>query len=244
MQRVYDVYVEHLFNHKRKSHKVDCMEYTTLVESKYRTLYRKGTWTALKTDPLSVFYVAPDEDPHNDDKSIGSRRCNWNQRNGGRGRGRGRGAGRVQCGGGRQTYHNCGKFGHLQVDCWQPGGGACDEEDEGDDAGDLNTFPGVNPKALHRPPRGPEPRERDILDSTKVKWCSVCKFCGSHFRAAHTTANVVAPDAGQPCEEIVEEEEEINEEEVAHPLSGLVAAKLSATGGGGAFARLRATSLL
>ena len=33
------------------------MEYLTLVESKYRTLYRKQNWTVSKNDPSFRFYV-------------------------------------------------------------------------------------------------------------------------------------------------------------------------------------------
>ena len=69
------------FNHKCKTRELDYMEYLTLAESEYRTFYRKGTWTASKTEPLSGFYVAPDENPHNDDESVGSRRRNRNRCN-------------------------------------------------------------------------------------------------------------------------------------------------------------------
>ena len=61
---------------------------------------------------------------------------------------------------------------------------------------------------------------------------------------AHTTANATALDAGQLRDKIVEEKEEINEEEVTHPLAGLVATNIAAAGGDGAFARLRPAGLL
>jgi len=143
------------FNHKRKTHEVNYMEYLTLAESAYRTLYRKGTWTATKTDPAFGFYVAPDKDLHNDGEVGGSILCNRNRYNGGRGRGAGCGRG----GGGRQTCHNCGNFDRFRVDCWQTGGGVCGAKDEGNDPCDSKTFPCVDPQALCCPPRGPDHRE-------------------------------------------------------------------------------------
>ena len=42
-------------NHKRKTHEVDYMEYLTLTESKYCTLYRKGTRQRQRLTQLPVF---------------------------------------------------------------------------------------------------------------------------------------------------------------------------------------------
>ena len=47
------------YNHKRNTHVVDYMDYLTLAESEYRTLYRKGKWTESKSDPVSGFFITP-----------------------------------------------------------------------------------------------------------------------------------------------------------------------------------------
>ena len=44
------------FDHKRKTRVISHHEYLRLVESKYRTLYILGKWTASKNDPLSKCY--------------------------------------------------------------------------------------------------------------------------------------------------------------------------------------------
>ena len=49
------------FNHKRKIHEIECLEYITLADKEYRTLYRKQKWIASKSDPSSGFFVAPKE---------------------------------------------------------------------------------------------------------------------------------------------------------------------------------------
>ena len=44
------------FDHKLKIKVVDPLEYLCLAELKYRTLYRKNKWAAVKKNPSSAFF--------------------------------------------------------------------------------------------------------------------------------------------------------------------------------------------
>ena len=56
-------------------------------------------------------------------------------------------------------------------------------------------FPGVDNRALNRPPGRRDPRTRTLNNGSEVKWCPECGAWGDHLRADHTSENaLVASD--------------------------------------------------
>ena len=173
------------FSHKRGTMVITPLELCALAEMEYRTAYRNGKWTASKSDPDSGFYV---------DESAGYGGRGGRGGAGGRGGGRrGRGArggsgGRGSRGG--RTFdgecHNCGKIRHYARDCYRAGGGAYEDKPV-EDSKEGEDFPGVDDRALKRPPGRHDPRTRTLPDGTVVKWCPECGSWGDHLRADHTT---------------------------------------------------------
>ena len=242
MQSVY-------FNHKRRSQPIAPVKYLELAEHKYRTMYQQGKWTASKSDALSGFYIGSGGGAGRTNAARGGGRTGTY---GGRGGGRG---GDVSNGGnrwGKLTCHNCGKQGHITQNCFLPGGGA-ETQGSGGGAEDDGYFPGVDERALRRPPRGREPCIRTLPDGTPVKWYSLCGSWGSHFRARHTAADNVpiveatdnVPAEGNVAEAGVQSGHGVDT--AVGTLAGSPAApeeNIAISDQGGAMARLRQAGLI
>jgi len=129
------------FIHKRGSMLIEQMEFLTLPESKYRTLYCNLKWDAARDDPGSVFFSEIDAEEEEDKDEVPRRRHRI-QRKVGRGGWYGRGGEGdwldVNC-------HNCGKYENFQRDYWLPGGRVFAKNTEGDNPnGRGDDFPGVD----------------------------------------------------------------------------------------------------
>jgi hypothetical protein len=132
-----------------------------------------------------------------------------------------------------------------------PGGGA--KTGSGGAGEDDASFPGVDERALRRPPCGKEPRIRTLPDGTSVQWCSLCGSWGSHFRAGHTAADdvpIVEATDNVPAEGNVAEAGVQSGHGVGTAVGTLVGspavpeANMAISDQGGAMARLRQAGLI
>lgn len=168
------------YKHKRKTNVINYMKYITLAKSEYRMLYQNQKWTVSKNDLSSGFYVGTPATING--ITGGDGKCNDNDNDGS-----GKKMRRRRCNSsGRKACHNCRKLGHLEADCWSPGGVTHegDRVDGGKDDEDI--FPGVDPRALRRPPCDSDPISCTLLDGTTVRWFSLCGYREEYFRGEHT----------------------------------------------------------
>jgi len=74
------------------------------------------------------------------------------------------------------------------------------------------TFPGVDKRALWRPPGRCYFLTLTLADGTVVKWCSECECWGDHLCVEHNPENAVDADIGQLGEEGAGAGDELNVE--------------------------------